>query len=537
MEEPAMTTINDILKEHVTLDIECIDRLYLNGYIPQMQTGGQLVRFLQQRGYAIPSPAILGQLTQQYKREVEQFAAAHGIPVIRFERGARKEDVVAAYRERFAPAEGVVVIGIAQEKANGFKASKRVQGKHVGFDYSRQSLFVNHYYFYLQDADFGPAFIKVCSYAPYTVKVCLNGHEWAKQQCRQRGLAFESLDNGFLSGADPEQLQAICDELGPEQVKAFFTKWQARLPWRLNPTDQQAGFRYRLSVWQAEFSRTQVFADSVQGRQWFEAVIRDNLDVGRPDRIQVLFERRVTKATPGTFRTRVVQEGVSPSLHAYYKQTHVKQYFKEQRALRTETTINNPKDHGVNKDIANLPFLQQLGRQINRRLLDAQRVSFDCVLSTHSLQRLVQPTVTNDGQRAPALRLGEPRVMALCNALTSFEYLPHGLTNQTLRQRVADLLGLDPTQYTAAQMSYDLRRLRLKGIIWRIPQSYRYQLTSYGRKVALLLAKLDARIFRCAFAALDEAAPLPVPLAQALAQVEQAIDDLVNNARIADVAV
>jgi hypothetical protein len=278
--------------------------------------------------------------------------------------------------------------------------------------------------------------------------------------------------------------------------------------------------------------RSQVFADPVRGRQWFEAIIRDNLDVGRPDRIQLIFERRITARTPGYFRTNVVQEGVKPSLHAYYKKTHVKQYFKEQRALRTETTINNSRDFGVGKDISNLPFLQQLGRQINRRLLDAQQISYDCVLSAHSLERIVQPTVTDDGQRAPALRLGQPRVMAVLNALTSFVHIPHGFSNQTLRQQVADLLDPDQAAYGAAQMSYDLRRLRLKGLIWRIPNSYRYQLTTYGRKVALLFSKLDARIFRRVLAALDPSLPIPLPLAIALEQVEQAIDELVNHAHL-----
>jgi len=211
----------------------------------------------------------------------------------------------------------------------------------------------------------------------------------------------------------------------------------------------------------------------------------------------------------------VVQEGVNPSLHAYYKKTHVKQYFKEQRALRTETTINDSRDFGVGKDISNLPFLQQLGRQINRRLLDAQHISYDCVLSAPSLERIVQPTVTDDGQRAPALRLGQPRVMALLNALTSFVHIPHGFTNQSLRQQIADLLEPDQATYRAAQMSYDLRRLRLKGLIWRVPNSYRYQL---GRKVALLFSKLDARIFRRALAALDPSLPIPLPLTIALEQ-------------------
>lgn len=527
-----MTTLNDLLKEHVTLDIECIDRLYLNGYVPSLQTSGQLVGFLRHLGNPIPSPAILSNLTKRYKKAVDVFAESEGVEIIHFERGVRKDDVVAEYRNQRGQEEGVVVIGIAQEKANAFKASQRTQGKLVSFDYSRQWVFVNHYYFYIQDEDFGPAFIKVCSYAPYAVKVCINGHEWAKQQARKRGIAFEALDNGFLSCEDPQALQAICDELGPQQIQTFFEKWQARLPWRLTAEDQQAGFQYRLSIWQAEFSRTQVFVDSAQGRQWFEAVIRDNLDVGRPDRIQLVFERRVTKATPGLFRTQVVQEGVNPSLHAYYKRTHVKQYFKEQRALRTETTFNDTKDFGINKDISNLSFLQQLGRQINRRLLDAQHVSYASVLSTQSLQRIVQPSVTEDGQRAPALRLGEPRVMALLSALTSFTHIPHGLTNHSLRRQIADLLGLDPADYTASKMSYDLRRLRLKGLIWRIPNSYRYQLTTYGRQVALLLSKLDARVFRRIFAAIDPAPAIPLPLAHALDQVELALEHIFLEANI-----
>lgn len=356
----------------------------------------------------------------------------------------------------------------------------------MGFDYSRQSVYVNHYYFYLQDRDFGPAFIKVCTYAPYGIKVCINGHEWAKCQLRREGIGFEALDNGFLSCTDPQRLQALCDERGPVQIAAFFEKWQKQLPWFLTAADHAAGIEYRLSVWQAEFSRTHVFRDSTQGRQWFEAIIRENL--------------------------------------------------KEQRALRTETTINNPKDFGINKDIANLPFLQQLGRQINQRLLDAQQLSFDCVLSAQSLQRIVLPSISPDGQHAPALRLGEPRVMALLNALSSFQHIPDGLTNQSLRTLVIDLLALDPAYYTSAQMSYDLRRLRLKGMIGRIPASYRYQLTTYGRKIALLLSKLDARLFRPLFATLDSLPSSLSPLAQLLHQIDAFLDYAISNANLTPVA-
>lgn len=183
-------------------------------------------------------------------------------------------------------------------------------------DYSRQSACVNHYYFYLVDEDFGPAFIKVCSYAPYAIKVCLNGHEWAKRQLDREGIAYEALDNGFKSCADPARLQALCDTLGPQQIAAFVRKWLDRLPLPVTPQDRAAGFDYRLSVWQVEVSQTLVFAAPVHGRQFFEEVIRENLDLGRPDRVSLVFDRQITKAPPpapsarASFRTGSIPTGM-----------------------------------------------------------------------------------------------------------------------------------------------------------------------------------------------------------------------------------
>jgi len=528
-----MTTIPDLLREHVTLDIECLDRIYLNGYVPNLQVGGQLVAFLvKHRGYPIPSPALLQKMGEAFVAGVRALAEAEKIPIIRFERGVRKDDVAAEQRKAFTRSEGVVFIGVAQEKAQALKASKRTEGNKVGFDYSRQSVCVNHYYFYIQDEDFGPSFIKVCSYVPFGIKVCLNGHEWVKQQLRKVGIAFEPLDNGFRSCADPQRLQAICDELGPAQIEAFLTKWVGRLPMPLTEADREAGYKYRLAIWQLEVSRTQVFVEPTRGREFFEEVIRENLDLGRPDRIQLVFERRVQKNTPGQLRTRVIQEGVAPSLHVEYKKCHVKQYFKEGQALRTETTINDPTDLRVRKDITSLPYLQQIGREVNRRLLDVQRLSQDCTLSMESVQRVMQPTVTTDGQRAPGLRFADVRVMALLAALILFLHLPNGLTHRAMRQGVAAYLGVDLTAYTSGQMTYDLRRLRLKGMLWRVTGTHRYVVTPYGYKVALFLTKLNARVLRTTFAAMDSTEPIPRPLAQALAELDRQMDQIIDQAKL-----
>src|SRR5205823_2389041 len=154
----------------------------------------------------------------------------------------------------------------------------------------------------------------------------------------------------------------------------------------------------------------------------------ENLDLGRPSRVSLLFPTKLnprTPAPPQGYRTRVITSGVNPSLHVEYKHSHVKQYFKEERALRTETTINNPVDFYARKGIDQLPYLRELGVQINRKLLEVERVSHQCVLTQEALDRLQRPT-TESGNRAPGLRFGDPRVMALLHALCGFAHVPHG---------------------------------------------------------------------------------------------------------------
>lgn len=527
--------IATIIHQHVSLEVRCLDRLYLQAYMPKLQTPGGLCYFLHDYlGNPIPSPALLQPRHDAFIAAVERFAGQHHGPLIHFDPRARKDDVVAEYRRAFTAREGVVVIGVAQEKARSFKAQKRrTAGGSVTFDFSRQWVHVKHYYFYVQDRDWGPGFLKVCTYLPYPVKLCLNGHEWVKQHLVHRRIAFGSLDNGFLTCADPGTRQTVCDSLGPADVHAFFDRWSHRLPWPMVATERAAGYDHRLSLCQVEASLTQVFDRPVQGRHFFEAVIRDNLDLGRPSRVGLLFPRRITKATPPPvhgYRTRVITEGVDPSLHVEYTSSHVKQYFKEGRALRTETTINNPMDFAIRKGVDNLTHLRDLGQGVNRKLLEVERVSHQCVLSQDALDRLQHPTVET-GQRASAFRFGDPRVMALCQAIAGFTHLPRGFHNRDVRPQVAALLG---RPYSTAQMTYDLRRLRLKGLIHRLAGSHRYTATTYGLKVVFFYSKLYLRILRPNWQALLPADDtLPHPLRDALDQLDTEIRKLHEEAALA----
>lgn len=259
-----MANVETLLRDHVTLNVDCIDRLYLNGYVPRLQRPQNLWWFLHEhRKNPVVSPVLLKQLSDRFIAAIHGFALREGVPIVRFEGGRRKEEIAREHLARFKRDEGVVMIGVAQEKVSGFRVVQKgprrrhrtpPNGKAPCFSFYRGDVYVNQYHFYIFDRDFGLCFIKFSSYVPFGVRVWLNGHEWVKRQLEHRGIGYEALDNGLLSCDDAEALQEICDELGPEHIEAFFRKWLRRLPHPFTRADRRADFRYQLSILQAQES-------------------------------------------------------------------------------------------------------------------------------------------------------------------------------------------------------------------------------------------------------------------------------------------
>jgi hypothetical protein len=491
-------TVADVIRRHVTLEVEAIDRMYLNVYQPKLQFEAGVAAFFRfHRGHTFASSVLMDPISKAFSAAVEDFAHQQQVPLFTFPKGQRKEDIAQEYRAKFRGTEGLLFVGKAQEKTPVFRTEKRKNPK-TGQAYPwivKSTAMVNHFYFYCVDDDFGPFFLKVCTYFPYNAKLCINGHEYAKRQLAKEGIAFAALDNGVLSCADPRRLQHICDGLSAAKIDALLRKWLARLPHPFTDQDRRAGYRYDVSILQAEFSLTQVLDRPRTGRVFFEEVIRENLDLGRPDQVQLIFGRRVTQRTPGRFRTRVLTQGVTPSLHIDYQRSRIKQYHKEGRALRTETTINDARDFGIGKRLRNLPALRQVGFAANRRLLDVQQLSQDCAVGEDAFRQLNEPVVV-EGQRASALRFADVPVQALLSALLVFRLLPRGFSNRDLRDHWAPLLGKAPDALTPGQMSYHLRRLRLHGLIERIPKSHRYRVTDSGWRTALFCTRMYNRVLR-----------------------------------------
>jgi hypothetical protein len=452
-----VVTVNDVLAGHVKLDIQCLDRIYLNADIPKLGTSAQVVAFLSGHlGYPFPSPALFQKLGDRFRRQVASFAQANHIPWVRF----GKDDVggklerIRPYLDRQAATgcSGVAAIGVAQEFQRVWTAT---EGKTATgtprWSFYKADRRVSVYYFSLFDADFGPAFIKVCAYFPYPAKIWPGGHEWAKRQATQAGIGFTALSNGFATCTDPAALQVICDRLAPGTITVFVQRWLARLPVPLGEAEQDAGYWWETSMRQVEVSRTLVFDAPRHARGFFEALIADNLDIGRPHNLEIIFGRRIRRDTQGVFRTAIDRRDNGGVLvNVFYKRSRIKQYLKDGRAMRIETVINAPRDLGCNARLPNLEELQVKARAVNRTILDAMRIGQGTVLASPAFERITRPSVDAEGRRTPALRFGDPRVQALVGALCQTLLAATGFSNKNLRVLIAGLLGSD---YHPGQMT------------------------------------------------------------------------------------
>jgi hypothetical protein len=537
----------DVLADHVLFEVEAIDRMYLNLYQPRLQHGAGIAAFfVGHRGNRFASSALMAPMTAAFTANIGHFIAARGLDLVRFAKGQRKDDVTREYLRQaelddrgLVPAQ-VLYAGVAQEKQRVFRTSKRrnpVTGASFPWLVPASGV-VSQYYFYCVDEEFGPVCVKFSGYFPYTGRLIINGNEYAKRQAAKAGIGFVPLDNAFAAVDDVAAVQAICDGLDEDKITALAARLLAILPYPFTADDTAAGYRYELSVLQAEFSLTQALDAPVSGRIFFDQLIRDNLDLGRPDQVSLIFDRRIIRkgkhATPGRFRTRVITDGVTPSLHVDYKHSKIKQYHKLGRALRTETTINDTADFGVAKGLSHLPELKEIGFTASRRLLDVQRISHDPADGAAALAALTEPVISAAGTRTAGMPFTSSRVQALLAAICVFRLLPNGFTNRDLRTCLAPLLGLDPGAMTSGQISYDLRRLRIHGLIERIRGTFRYQVTPAGIRQAMFLTRLTQRLLITGLAELARPDPPAHSRLRAAARAyDAAIDDLARQSGLA----
>jgi hypothetical protein len=541
-----MGTVATLLDEHVSFRCTSVDRIGVRGYIEGLQYEGGVVKFLLNRGGFIPSPALVNRNRERLVAEFEALQTRTGVPVVRFKAGESKEDIARPHQDAASAAArpGLVLVGKAQERTSVWRGyvddthpGHRPNHPHIAW--SRQSSVPDHWYFYFADPEWGPAFLKICTYAPYPLWACANGHEWAKCQLAKAGIGYEALDNGLRSVEDPAAAKRICASLGAADLQALLARMMAVVPDPLCADDRTAGFEWSFSIAQLEVSDTAVFDQPRRARAWFEAAIGDHLDLGRPERVSLLVDRKVVNhgrfKTPGRFATEVITRDTAPQLQIHYKSSKAKAYLKEGRALRVETTVNNASDFALHKTLSNENWnaLREVGVDTNARFLAALGEGRPGLPDPATLEAIVLPSV-HEGQRAPGLRFGDPRTMALLGSIAAFAHVIGGLTNKSLRAQMAAHWR---TQYSSAQATYDLRRLRLKGLIVRIEGSNTYRVTAYGLRVSAFFTHLATRLVVPTLTDLANlvrpSPPAPRPLVAAWRTYERELDKEVRTAHLA----
>jgi hypothetical protein len=484
-------------KSSIEFAYRCFDRILLNGLIQPFQQPERVIGFF--NTYRDGKRVIRRTLTEiadQFHHWVINRAERWGAPIVEAPQQERRDDFVLQYSQK-TEADHVAVILKAREPARILVAIgvKQNQCPHLEL----KQRWVNQYNFYLNDQHWGPMFVRMCPYFPFSARVCLNQHHWLALRMQQEGIAFRQCKNAFLQCSNPERLQPLADSLTAQDLLRCGQKWlNAFTPFFTSQERRQAGCQHRLFFSQVELCDNLIFFRRAAVDQFAERLLDMNRTIGQPKKITLIFGRKVTRHYKGKLQTELEDLDLpNPVIRSHYAHGFAKQYVRDDRLLRTEPATNDVTDYGVNKNVENLPPLRQRMSEIIDHYHDAQQDILETFIDRGQLQKLAEPTTLTNGKRIPGLKLDHPRQLAVMHALVRYANIAAGSTFTTadLYPSVLDALGLPQSQYSLASLRYDLSKLRAKGLLEKLPHSRRYRLAHKGYSICVLFLKLFERIY------------------------------------------
>jgi hypothetical protein len=532
-----MNAFYDHHKDNIRFSYRCFDRILLNGLIQPFQQPERVLGFFwtYRRIYPV-SRDVLRNIADQYRNWVKNRSIRWKAPMLEAPEG-RRDEFVDSYFRRAQP-EQIVAIIKAREPARILIAIGTKNDNRWHLELKQR--WVEQYNFYVNDARWGRMFVRVCPYFPFSARVCLNQHYWLANRLREHDIGFRQCGNAFLSCSDPDALQSIADSLTANDLLACAQKWLTCFtPFFTYTEREQASCRHRLFFAQTEYCDNLVFHKRAALDQLGERLLDANRTIGRPDKITVIFGRKVSKRYKGKLQSVIEDMHLpNPVLRSHYGNGFLKQYVRDHLLLRTEPATNNVNDYGVNKGVENLPKLRTTLQGIVDRYLDVQQDILETFVDRGLLRQLSQPTVLPNGRRVPGLKIDHPRQLALMQALVRFSHIASGdtFTLAEIHPQVAQALDLPPSDYRLGSLRYDLSKLRAKGLVEKLPHSRRYRLLAQGYQVCLIYLKLFERIYAPLMAGVLERCPgdpkLPTPrrtqLDKLYSGVLTALDKLVD---------
>lgn len=482
-------------KDNISFHYRCFDRILINAVIQTFQEPVRAVYFFREfRQTESVTRDVLHDVADQYQNWVTNRSLFWKIPILD-EPDGRRDDFMEAYFTDARPDQIVGIIKAREPSRILVSIGKKNGPCHLEF----KRRWVNQFNFYLNDRDFGRMFVRVCPYFPFAARIYINQHHWLAHRMRQEGIRFRQCANAFVRCSNPKRLQQLADALLPYDLITCAQKWLTCLvPFFTAKERASTACQHRLFLSQIEYSDNMVFRRRAALDALSDRLLDANRTIGQPDKISLIFGRRVTKRFGDTLRTTIqdMHHG-NPVIRTDYKKDSVKQYVRDHLLLRTEATSYHLPDLGVGKSVENLPQARKTLHQITDRYLDVQQDILETFVDRGQLLRLSQPTITSSGKRIPGLRLDNPRQLAVMQALVRFCHLATGdsFTTKQIHLPVAETLGSSVNDYQLSSLRYDLSKLRAKGLVQKVPRSRRYQLLPKGYRLCVVFLKLFEKIY------------------------------------------
>jgi hypothetical protein len=492
-----MNAFHEHHKDSIEFGYRCFDRLLLNGLIQPFQQPERVLGFFNAyRNGKRVTHRTLTEISDQFLYWVRNRSEKWGAPIIEAPQEQRRDDFVLPYLKD-TEADHVAVILKGREPARILVAIGGKDNERPHLEYKQR--WVNQYNFYLNDQHWGPMFVRMCPYFPFSARVCLNQHHWLAIRMRQEGIDFEQCKNAFLRCSHPERLQALADSLTTRDLLQCGQKWlTAFTPFFTSQERRQAGCQHRLFFSQVEYCDNLIFFRRAAVDEFAQRLLDMNRTLGQPKKITMIFGRKVTKQYKGKLQTVIEDlDFPNPVIRSHYGHGFAKQYVRDNRLLRSEPATNDVRDYGVKKDVENLPQLRQRMSEIIDNYHNAQQDILETFIDRGQLRKLAEPTIQANGKRIPGLKLDHPRQLAVMHSLVRFANLAagSGFRSVDVYLPALEALGANPSQYTLASFRYDLSKLRAKGLVEKIPHRRRYRLIGKGYSVCLIFLKLFERIY------------------------------------------
>jgi len=483
-------------KNSTRFQYRCFDRILLNGLIQPFQQEQRVVGFFSTYRDLYPvSRNVLREIATQFQNWVINRSKKWAAPILDAPEG-RRDDFVQQY---FIAAKPDQVVCILKAREPGRIMTAIGTKKENCWHLELKQRWVNQYNFYINDSEWGRMFVRVCPYFPFSARVCLNQHHWIANRLKQRGIRFRQSTNAFASCAEPKLLQEIADSLAAKDLSRCGRKWLAQLtPFFTERERKQAGVEHRLFFSQIEYCDNLIFSRRASVDQLSQRLIDANRTIGQPNKISVIFGRKIQKYHAGKLQTVIEDLDLpNPVIRSHYKNGFLKQYVRDKSNLRTEPATNNVTDYGVGKALENLPQLKEKLSNIIDRYHNVQQDILESFVDRGQLQALIRPTELPNGKRIPGLKLDHPRQLALMHALVRFSHIAaqDSFSTPEIHADTAEALGCTTAQYTLGSLRYDLSKLRAKGLVHRLHKSRRYRLTPEGYRICVVYLKLFEKLY------------------------------------------